>query len=147
MGTRQRVAALAAGLLLMSSVPMLSHHSQSMYDMTKEVSVKGVVTRFEWANPHSWVYVEGVEVPGKPDAGKAEAWEFETVSTNSLTRAGWKRTQLKAGDQITAVGNPHKGGKKAAHLVRVILPDGKVLLPGRDPNDPMPAPTPGAAPR
>jgi hypothetical protein len=50
-----------------------------------------------------------------------------------MTRAGWKRDALKVGDTASIVGNPHKEGKKVARLVRVLMPDGRVLLPGKDP--------------
>lgn len=125
---QRSVLAWAAIGLLLTVTPTLSHHSQAMYDTTKETSVKGVVTKFEWLNPHSWLYIDAAG----PD-GTVTPWEFETLSPNSLTRAGWKRTLVKPGDTVTLVGHADKKGAKRARLLRIILADGKILLPGRDP--------------
>jgi Family of unknown function (DUF6152) len=101
-------------------------HSQAMYEPTKEITVPGVITKFV-VEPDSWVDLDATE------NGGIVPWEFDTVSPNSMTRAVWKRDALKVGDTVSIVGNPHKEGKKVACLVRVLMPDGRVLLPGKDP--------------
>ena len=47
-----------------------------------------------------------------------------------LTRTGWKSSMLKANDKVTVVIHPLKSGAPGGSLVRVTLPDGRVMGPG-----------------
>ena len=80
--------------LLCSTVPLLAHHSfAAEYDATKTVSIKGVVQKVAWVNPHAYVWVDA-----KDDSGKVITYAFESLSPNALARSGWTRNSLKAGD-------------------------------------------------
>ena len=65
--------------------------------------------------------------------GKQTEWGFECGSPNMMVRTGWTRTTLKTGDKVTVVGNPLHDGRPNAILVRITLPDGRVLGPGDAP--------------
>ena len=65
-------AVLALGALAITAVPGLAHHSATMFDDKKTVTVEGVVKKFEYTNPHSWLWVD---VTGKD--GKVTTWGFE----------------------------------------------------------------------
>ena len=39
-------------------LPLLAHHGTGMYDMSHPTTVTGVVKRFEWTNPHAYIYLE-----------------------------------------------------------------------------------------
>jgi hypothetical protein len=106
-------ALLLAGLL---------HHSFAMFDTTKQVTLVGTVTVFEWTNPHA--YIE-LDVPG--DAGAVKHWTIELGSPSILQQGGWKFKDLKYGDKVTAIVNPLKSGQTGALLTRITLPDGRVL--------------------
>src|SRR3954471_2726848 len=106
-------ALLLAGLL---------HHSFAMFDTTKQVTLVGTVTVFEWTNPHA--YIE-LDVAG--DAGATTHWTIELGSPSILQQGGWKFKDLKFGDKITAVVNPLKSGQPGALLSRITMPDGRVL--------------------
>ena len=95
-----------------------------MFDMTKMITVKGIVTNFEWTNPHSYVYVEV-----KDDKGNVEKWTAEGGSPLMLSRYGWSRGSVKNGDVVTISGHPNKDGKKVMRLEKIVLPDG-TELPG-----------------
>jgi Family of unknown function (DUF6152) len=100
----------------------LAHHSFAMFDQTKQVTLKGTVTEFQWTNPHAFIHVQ---VPSKSGD---ETWEIELNSPNNLKRQGWKSSSLKTGDKITLLANPlrdpaHKGGL----FISVTLADGSVL--------------------
>jgi hypothetical protein len=113
-------AVLAAGM-----APVAAHHSFAMFDTAKPVTLEGVVTSFEWTNPHA--YIE-VDVPdGK---GGQTHWTIELGSTSILMRAGWKFNTLKKGDKVTAVVNPLRNGEPGSLLSRVTLADGRVLANG-----------------
>lgn len=101
----------------------LAHHSFAMFDQSKQVSLKGTVTEFQWTNPHAFIHVEVAN-----DAGGKETWDIELNSPNNLKRQGWSSDSVKPGDKVTLVANPlrdtsHKGGL----FIAVTLPDGKVL--------------------
>ena len=96
-----------------------AHHSAAMlYDLSKEVTVQGVVTEFQLGNPHLRIYFN-------VDAdGKTEKWMAEGGSRTVLLRKGWTGTEVKPGDKISIRGNPSRDGSKVMHLEYLILADG-----------------------
>ena len=116
---------LALSLVLLIAFAQVSaHHGSSNYDMSKPTSVKGTISKFEFINPHSAIFLEA-----KDDGGNAEHWLIEADSPNNLGRAGWTRDSLKPGDQVTIVGNRLKDGSKVMRLQKIIFADGKELKP------------------
>ena len=113
----------AMGLLLFCG-PVLAHHGRSNYDMTGTATVKGVVTEFQWVNPHALILVD---VTGED--GKVEKWVGETNSPNTLSRQGWSRNTVKVGDQVTLVGRRVKGGGYYINFSKIVFADGKELNP------------------
>jgi len=105
-----------------------AHHSFAAFDRTKEVTLTGIVREVQWNNPHAWIQVLVTDAKGKQSE-----WGFECGSPNMMSRTGWTRTTLKTGDKVTVVGNPLKDGRPNASLVRITLPDGRVLGPGDAP--------------
>jgi hypothetical protein len=120
------VSALAALL----AIPVLAHHSFTMFDTTKQITIVGTVTTFEWTNPHS--YIE-IDVPD--ENGAVKHWSIEMGSPSILQQSGWKFSSLKKGDKTTLVINPLKTGLAGGFLNTATLPNGKVLGngPGRGP--------------
>lgn len=103
-----------------------AHHAfAAEYDEHKRVTVSGTVTRFDWTNPHAWLYVDG-----KDESGKAASWSFEMGSPNGLLHRGWTRTELRKGDQIFIEGYRAKDGRTVANASIVTLPDGRKLFGG-----------------
>ena len=117
------VFALLAGI-----APVQAHHSFAMFDTANQVTLTGVVTSFEWTNPHA--YIE-LDVSGGP--GGAKHWSIELGSTSILMRAGWKFNTLKAGDKVTALVSPLRSGEPGSLLNRITLSDGRVLTNGGAP--------------
>jgi hypothetical protein len=114
--------------LLVAVAPAAAHHSFAEFDRTKALTMSGVVREVQWNNPHTWIQVLVTDAKGR----KTE-WGFECGSPNMMSRTGWKRTTLKMGDKVTVVGNPLKNGRTNALLVKITLPDGRVLGPGDAP--------------
>jgi hypothetical protein len=113
----------AAGLAaVMAAGPAAAHHSAAMFDMTKTVTITGVVKEFQWTNPHTWIQVV---VTGP--AGKATEWSIESQSTGTLSRQGWRPKTFKPGDKVSVRLNPMKDGTSAGFFVGAILADGKSL--------------------
>lgn len=110
----------------LAAVPLLAHHSFSAeFDATKSITLKGVVTKVDWANPHVYFYID-VKDPN----GAVVNYACETDGPNALIRRGWKRDSLKAGDQIIVDGYLAKDGSKFADARMVMLPDGRKIFAG-----------------
>ena len=113
---------LAAGFLL-AALPVLAHHSfGAEYDVNKPVTLTGVVTKVEWTNPHTFMYVNV-----KNDKGAVEEWAIEINSPNFLRHNGWTSTTINPGDSITVTGAPAKSGSKFMHGTSVELANGVQL--------------------
>src|SRR3984957_14727117 len=110
----QRVLAASAGLLI-AGAPLLAHHSfAAEYDSKKKIELKGVVTKFEWMNPHAHFYVDVTDKDGK-----VANWNLELASPNMLVRNGWTRHSLKEGDHVVVVATPAKDGTHTASAVTI----------------------------
>jgi Family of unknown function (DUF6152) len=135
-------AQLSAALILAAvcAIPVAAHHSfAAEYDAKQPISISGTVTKLEWTNPHARFYVDVTDA-----SGKTVNWNFELASPNVLTRSGWKRTSLKAGDKITVEGSRAKDGSLMANARSVVLSDGKRVFAGSSGGDAAPPATPAA---
>jgi hypothetical protein len=135
---RMRAAAVCGSIvltLLVGVATVHGHHSFAMFDTSKQVTLAGVVTAFEWTNPHAYIEVD------VPENGATKHWTIELGSTSILMRGGWKFNTLKHGDKVTAVVNPLRNGDLGSLLSRITLPYGRVLGNG----GPPPAAGPAAA--
>lgn len=122
----RRTCSGAAAALLLATTSISAHHAFSAeYDEKQIVTFSGTVTRFAWTNPHAWLYVRG-----KDSNGEVTSWSFEMGSPGGLTRRGWKKEELKAGDHVTVDGYAAKNGSKTANARMVTIPDGRTLFGG-----------------
>ncbi len=121
-----KLAPLAA-LLGLAAASAVAHHSfGAEYDANKPITLTGVVTKVEWMNPHSFMYLDV-----KDKDGKVSNWKIEGYPPNVLYRTGWKRdVTLKAGDTITITGWRARDGGEWAHSRQVTFADGKKLFFG-----------------
>jgi hypothetical protein len=124
---RRRLAMVAAGAgLVLMSVPLPAHHAFSAeFDSNNPVTLKGSVTKIEWINPHSWLYIDV-----KDPSGKAVPWKVEMGAPNQLLRRGWNKTSLPVGTEVIVEGYRAKNGSDIANGGSVILADGRKLFVG-----------------
>jgi hypothetical protein len=122
---KAKFALLAASAgLLVTSLPVLAHHSfAAEYDEKKPVTLKGMVSKVEWTNPHARFYVDV-----KDDGGKVTTWNFELASPNVLIRQGWTRKSLTVGDMVTVSGSQAKDGAFLANARSITLADGRTVF-------------------
>jgi hypothetical protein len=112
--------ALAVGVF--AATPLSAHHAWPV-DRSKEVTVKGTVTSFNWSNPHVMIDLEV-----KTDQGKVEKWNIGGPSPDRMARNGWDRNTLKPGDAITGIGYRHNDGSNIVQLQKIVLANGKEML-------------------
>jgi hypothetical protein len=115
------VIAAAAGLL-MPFCCVSAHHGAAGYDMTKVVSMKGTITKFEWGNPHSQIYFDVTD-----DKGNVAHWDAETEPPPVMLERGWTRKSLNPGDDVTVYCYVAKNGATTAVLQKIVLANGKEL--------------------
>ena len=120
--TRVRIVVVALFVGALCPATALPHHSNVAYEVTKVITITGVVKNFEWVNPHTWLHV--VVDDGK--GGKVE-WACEGRAPGVLGRAGWSRSILKAGEKVTVDMSPAKDGSKVSIIARVTKADGTIL--------------------
>jgi Family of unknown function (DUF6152) len=116
---KQGLGAIILGAAAAASWPALAHHSFAVYDRTKTLTLKGTVKIFQWTNPHSVVWVL-VQPEG---GGEPQEWSFETTSPGVLTRDGWTRNSIKAGDRVSVEFYPLRDGSHGGGLDSVTLLD------------------------
>ena len=116
---------LFAGLaVLAAGVPAAAHHSFAMFDQKKIVTLEGTVHQFQWTNPHAFIELD------VSTRGRTQRWSIELNSPNNLTRQGWRRSSLKAGDEVTVRIAPLRNGNPGGLFLDVRKADGTVLDSG-----------------
>lgn len=117
-----RLILAASFLSIPSATPVFAHHSTAMYNMATPTTVTGVVKRFDWTNPHAYIYLEV-----KDESGKMVEWQIEMMSLNHLKSYGWAHDTVKPGDVISCTGGAAKSGDPAMLSSLIKLPDGRQI--------------------
>jgi hypothetical protein len=102
-----------------------AHHAFSpVYDQKQVVTVEGVVTQFNFVNPHAMMFMEVTD-----KAGKVVKWTVEFAGRLNLSEVGWTANSIKAGERVTVSGNPTHTGSQRMFFRRLVRGDGTELLP------------------
>jgi len=120
---------------MVAAVPVTAHHSfAAEYDANKAVTLKGLVTRIEWTNPHARFHIDV-----KDDNGKVTSWNLELASPKVLlVQCGWTGKSLHIGDEVTVEGAMAKDGSTMANARVVTLADGRRVSAGSSGGDVAP---------
>jgi hypothetical protein len=122
---RTPVLALITTVLLASSAPAVTaHHSFAPFNLETEKTISGTIRKFDWTNPHTWIWIDVAN-----DKGGVDTWGIEGMSPNYLGRRGWSKNSFKPGDKATIVIRPLRDGTPGGMFVRATLADGRELRP------------------
>jgi hypothetical protein len=113
---------LAVSALLLLSAPAAAHHGTASFDTGKDLTLKGTVTEWIWANPHCFLKFDAMD-----ETGTMRNWAVEVSNPTDMTKRGWARSSFKVGDVVTVNLQPVKNGAPIGRLRSVVLPDGSTL--------------------
>ena len=108
---------IVSGLLLTGASAAAHHSFAAEFDSEKPITLKGIVTKVEWTNPHVWFYVNVKD----PATGEVVNWGAEMGPPHGLQRRGWRHDTLKVGEEITVSGSLAKNGTKRINASKVTL--------------------------
>lgn len=111
---RKFAVALMFGLGVLAPAALFAHHGSAIYDETKAVKVKGVVTDWLWANPHCLL-----EFDVKDDKGTSVHWTAEVSNPPDMIARGWSRRMFKVGDEIDVAMIAAKNGEPIGRIARI----------------------------
>jgi hypothetical protein len=122
---------IAAVILALTAIPAAAHHSFSEeFDSHKPVTLKGVVTKIEWTNPHAHFFVDVTD-----DRHSTTNWKFELASPQVLVQQGWRARSLNVGDEVTVEGWMARTSQTTVNARIVTLADGRRLSAGSSGGD------------
>ena len=122
---RSKCLGILAVVAVFGMAPALGHHGQAAYFTTTIVTVKGIVSDFQFKNPHVIL-----ELDVKDGQGNVQKWQGELTSPNRLVRAGWNAHSVKSGDEMTISGYRAKSGANSLWITKVVLSNGQELKVG-----------------
>ena len=113
-----KISLLGSFLGMTAIYPASAHHSTTMFDHAKVVTIVGTVKEVHWTNPHVAIYIHGTSAEVK----EPTLWLMEMTSPGNLVRAGgWSRTAVKPGDKVTVDFAPLRDGKRGGALKKITL--------------------------
>lgn len=118
---------IIAALLISSNIAHAHHAFSAEYDAEKPIKITGILTKAEWINPHSFIYLDV-----KDASGIVTNWKFEFGGPNSLLRRGLRKADFPLGVEVEVSGYLTKSGKSAAYAATAKLPDGRTLFTGSE---------------
>jgi hypothetical protein len=124
-------AFVAAAITVLASTTLAAHHGNASFDTSKQVTLKGTVTEWIWANPHCFLKIDAMD-----DTGSVRNWALETQNPTAMTQRGWSRKAFNIGDHVTVVLEAVKNGAPIGRIVKITLPNGSTLSAGALPNTP-----------
>ena len=115
---------IAASLMTVAHLAS-AHHSGSMFDRAKTVTLEGYVLEYQFQNPHTWI-----EIIVSDEDGNETQWSIEGETRRTMTRIGLGYTKLAPGDEVTIRAHPLRDGRTGGVFIDIRLPDGTTVRAG-----------------
>ena len=115
--SRYLFGGILAALMLTAGAVQAHHSFSAEFDANKPITLKGIVTKIEWTNPHVWFYVNVKD----EKTGEVTNWGAEMGPPHGLQRRGWRRETLKIGEEVTVVGSRAKNGSNRMNARQVTM--------------------------
>ena len=122
MSKKISLIALATATPLLAVAHLAAHHGAATFDTTREITLKGTVTEWTWANPHCFLRFDV-----KDENGTVTSWAVETGNPTDMTKRGWARRSFRAGDEVTVTLQPVKTGAPVGRIRAVAFAGGRTL--------------------
>jgi hypothetical protein len=122
---------VVAAFIGIATAPIGAHHGSASFDTSKQVTLRGTVTEWIWANPHCFLKIDAMD-----DTGGVRNWALETQNPTAMTQRGWSRKAFNIGDRVTVVLEAVKNGAPIGRILSVMLSDGSTLSAGTLPTTP-----------
>ena len=119
---KRTMLAIFTGVLAFTATPSPAHHSHSMFEPEKEVTLTGIVKEFQYTSPHTWLIIDVTN-----EDGTVTTWGFEGNTPSVMGRSGIYKSSLPPGTKVTMTGNPLRDGRPAARWNKAVREDGKVF--------------------
>jgi hypothetical protein len=113
---------MGALFFILLSPSLFAHHGSASFETSKDVTLKGTVTEWLWANPHCFLKVDV-----KDDTGAVKNWNLELGNPTDISARGYRRNLFKPGDTVTVVIQAVKNGSPVGRIRTVTLADGTVI--------------------
>ncbi|MGC1458421.1 MAG: DUF6152 family protein [Steroidobacteraceae bacterium] len=118
-------AFVAGGLIMANGGPAWAHHSYAMFNHNKSETVSGTIGAVQWMNPHVWVWVYVL----KKNGAGYDLYGFESNTVRNISRLGWHRDSLKAGDKVSIDFFPlMKSEEHVGYFIQAHRADGSTVL-------------------
>ena len=117
---RQRIAGclIVAFCVLLGGAAVVAHHAfDTEFDANKPITLRGIVTKVEWTNPHVWFYLN----VKNEKTGEVQNWGFEMGGPNGLQREGWSRNTIQIGSELIVDGFLARNGSRNVNSKNVII--------------------------
>ena len=128
MRNRLRSLLISAAIVVTAAATLLAHHSvPGQFDVSKPMTLKGVISKIDWINPHIYVHLDVKE----PD-GTTNTWALATLPTAMMRRAGITKDSLqgKSGEEVTINAVPARDGSKHLGWInKITYADGHSFAP------------------
>ena len=119
---RIALAVAAAFLVPIGAGTVAAHHSMSMFDSSREVSIEGTVTQFQWSNPHAYIQMISTD-----DQGNEVEWSMEMGSPMYLYARGWRPRTLRPGTEVVVRAYPLRNGRPGGVVLDVKDAQGRTI--------------------
>src|SRR5688572_29083791 len=125
MNRHNKAGITAVFLLSLSSAGLVyAHHSfPAQYDINQPATVKGMVTKVDWRNPHVYFFMDVTN-----EDGTTTEWSFELANVSAMRGRGWDKETLQAGDMLEVSGSRARDGSSLLNATAVKRADGEELL-------------------